>query len=167
MDVPAGGAWRHFCSGYTSSLIVYSCWANECPKTFHPLSLPCIYLGVQFNYLELQLETSFAACLIQSQVLPRLAETEECWGYHPQKPVLSAIKQTVNQHPSRELEGRYPTTPHAGTQTMAKDIERPGGITLTVLMTQSRAGSNLPDLNWVQDQRLTNCKVKACFSWTS
>lgn len=160
MEVPAGGAWRHFCSGCTCSLIFYSCWANECPMTFHPLFLPCIYLGVQFNYLELQLETSFAACLIQREVLPRLAETEECWGYHPQEPVLSATKETINQHPSRELEGRYPAL-------ITKDIERPGGITLTVIMTQSRAGSNLPDLNWVQDQRLTNCKVKACFSWTS
>lgn len=109
-------------------------------------SFPAMHIPgyMQFNYLELQLETSFAACLIQSGVLPRLAETEECWGYYPQEPVLSATKQTINQHPSRELEGRYPTLM---LTLMAKDIERPGGITLTILMTQSRAGSNLPDLN--------------------
>lgn len=53
---------------------------------------------------------------------------------------MSVTKETINQHPSRELEGRYPTL-------IAQDIERPGGITLTVIMTQSRAGSNLPDLN--------------------
>lgn len=52
------------------------------------------------NYLALHLETSFVACLIQSEVLPRLVVMKSA-GLSPPR--------AINWHSSRELVGRHPT----------------------------------------------------------